>query len=313
MSSAVEGLRAVVLAYGGGDSFVAVVESLLGEGLPAASILVVHNPAQPGEAPPTLPPGCRLVAAERNLGYAGGMNLGIAAAREDEPELFLLLTHDARLHRGALAALLGAARAEPRAGALGPALVLAGTETPFSFGGITRPSGTNTHRRQPPATAASGVAACDWVDGGTMLLRAATLDRVGGFDEGFWGYCEEADLCLRVRRAGFAVAVVPAALADQEPGGAKRPGAWSYLLTRNGAEYARRAAGLRGAATVCLRACGFVCFDLLRAAGRVLHGRDRSDPWATAVGTARGVLDFLRRRRGPPPADLPGMGDLSNA
>lgn len=313
MSADAEGLRAVVLAYGGGDGYVAVVESLLGEGLPAAAIVVVHNPAQPGEAPPSPPPGCRLVAAERNLGYAGGMNRGIAAALADEPELLLLLTHDARLHRGSLAALLAAARAEPRAGALGPALVLAATGVPFSFGGVTRPSGTNAHRRQPPATAASGIAACDWVDGGTMLLRTAALDRAGGFDEGFWGYCEEADLCLRVRRAGFEVGVVPAALADQEPGGAKRPGAWAYLLTRNGAEYARRAVGRRGAATICLRACGFVCFDLLRVAGRALRGRDRNEPWATAVGTGRGVLDFLRRRWGPPPADLPGMGDLSNA
>jgi GT2 family glycosyltransferase len=313
MYSAAEGLRAVVLAYGAGGQFGAVVESLLGEGLAAGSILVVHNPAEPGEAPLPLPPGCRLVAAGRNLGYAGGMNLGIAAARESDPELLLLLTHDARLHRGALAALLGAARAQPRAGVLGPALVLAGTATPFSFGGITRPSGTNAHLRQPPPVAASGVAACDWVDGGSMLVRAAALTRAGGFDEGFWGYCEEADLCLRVRRAGFEVGVVPAALADQEPGGAKRPGAWSYLLTRNGAEYARRAAGLRGAATICLRACGFVCFDLLRALGRALRGRDRGEPWATAVGTARGVLDFLRHRWGPPPPDLPGMGDLTNA
>jgi N-acetylglucosaminyl-diphospho-decaprenol L-rhamnosyltransferase len=313
MSSGAERLQAVVLAYGDGARLGAVVGALLGEGVAAESVLVVHNPAQPGEAPPSLPEGCELVAAERNLGYAGGMNLGIRVARVGEPELLLLLTHDARLHPGALPALLAAAGAQPRLGVVAPALVLAGSGDPFSFGGVTRPSGTNAHRRQPGPTSAAGVAGCDWVDGGTMLVRAAALDAAGGFDEGFWGYCEEADLCLRVRRAGFEVGVVPAALADQEPGGAKRPGAWSYLLTRNGAEYARRAVGPRGAATVCLRACGFVCFDLLRAAGRAARGRDRGEPWATAVGTARGVLDFLRRRWGPPPPDLPGIGDLSNA
>lgn len=313
MSVVAEGLQAVVLAYGEGGRFGAVVESLLGEGLSPEAIVVVHNPAEPGEAPPSPPPGCRLVAAERNLGYAGGMNLGIGAARTSDPEMLLLLTHDARLHPGALATLLEAARAQPLAGVLGPALVLAGSEAPFSFGGITRPSGTNAHRRRPPPTAASGVAGCDWVDGGTMLVRTAAIDRSGGFDENFWGYCEEADLCLRVRRAGFEVGVVPAARADQEPGGAKRPGAWSYLLTRNGAEYARRAVGFRGAATICLRAGGFVGFDLLRVVARTLRAGDRHEPWATAVGTARGVQDFLRGRWGPPPSDLPGMGDLSNA
>ena len=85
---------------------------------PADSILVVHNPAEPGEPAPAAPPGCEVLQAERNLGYAGGMNLGIARLRERGagPPLLLLLTHDARLREGALGALLEASRRSPGSG-----------------------------------------------------------------------------------------------------------------------------------------------------------------------------------------------------
>jgi N-acetylglucosaminyl-diphospho-decaprenol L-rhamnosyltransferase len=303
-------VRAVVLTYGAGGEHEPLLASLLAAGLPVEAILVVHNPSAPEEPDPVLPPGCRLLRASHNLGYASGMNLGIERQLACGCELLLLLTHDARLRDGALAALLTAARAEPGFGVLGPALVHAGSEVPFSFGGIARSNGTMAHRRQRPA---GPIAACDWIDGGTMLVRADALRRTGGFDERFWSYCEEAELCLRMTGAGFDVGVVLAAVAEQAPGGPGRPGPWSYLLTRNGAAYAWRSARLRGLAYVSARAVLSVLFELCRAAAKVLGLRRGAagEPWATAVGTARGLLDFYRRRWGPPPR-LPGSGDVAN-
>lgn len=310
-----ERLAIAILAYGGGGEHRPLVEALLGEGVPASSLLIVHNPAGPGEAPPPAPPGAELVQAERNLGYAGGMNLAISRLRERGCELLLLLTHDARLRQGAREALLEAASRRPEYGVLGPALVLAGSETPFSFGGITRRTGSNAHLRDRPRAPRDGIAPCDWIDGGTMLVRARVLERTGGFDERFWGYFEEADLCLRVRREGARVGVALEAVADQAPGGAKRPGAWAYLLTRNGLAYARSAVGRRGVAAMGLRAVWNTAYELARALARRagLRSGDAAEPWATAVGNLRGALDYLRGRWGPPPADLPGMGDLHNA
>jgi GT2 family glycosyltransferase len=301
-----------VLTYGGGGEHESLLASLAAEGLPAECVLVVHNPAAPGERDPVLPSGCELLRASHNLGYAAAMNRGIERQLECDPELVLLLTHDARLHKGALAALVGAARAEPSYGALGPALVFSGSDEPFSYGGLTRTNGTLTHRRAQPSTR-TGIATCDWVDGGTMLLRAEVLAAVGGFDERFWGYCEEAELCLRIARGGFRVGVVPAAVADQSPGGPKRPGAWAYLLTRNGTAYAWRAAGARGVAFLSLRAAWYVGVEAVRVAARGLGLRPggAAEPWAVAVGVSRGLLDFYRRRWGPPPP-LPGAGDVAN-
>lgn len=306
------GLRAVVLTYGGGGEHERLLASLAAEGLPADRLLVVHNPAVPGEPDPAVPPRCELLRASHNLGYAAAMNRGIERQLERDPELVLLLTHDARLRPGALAALLDAARSTPSYGALGPALVFSGSEEPFSYGGTTRSNGTLTHRRERPV-AIAGIADCDWVDGGTVLLRAAALANAGGFDERFWGYCEEAELCLRIVRCGFRVGVVPDAVADQSPGGPKRPGPWAYLLTRNGTAYAQRAVGLHGVAFISLRAVWYVAIELVRVTARGLRLRPGpvAEPWAVAFGVSRGLLDFYRRRWGPPPR-LPGAGDVAN-
>jgi GT2 family glycosyltransferase len=308
-----EALRVVILTYGTGGQHRPLLESLLAQGLDPGSILLVHNPSAPGEAAPAPEGGCEVIAASHNLGYAAAMNLGIERQLGRGCEFLLLLTHDARLRAGALERMLAAVRADPALGVVGPVLVLAGTETPYSFGGVNRANGSVGHRpSEPPGS--GPVALCDWVDGGTMLIRTEALRRVGGFDERFWGYTEEADLCLRIGRAGFRVGVVLSARADQDPGGPKRPGPWAYLLTRNQLAYAKRSVGWRGVAFIAARAVVAIAYELIRALARATPLRDgtAAEPWAVAVGMARGIADFARGRWGPPPSSLPGGGDISN-
>jgi len=309
----VDATGVVVLSYGAGAEHEGLLASLAGAGVRPTSIVLVHNPSAPGQPPPSVPGECELIQAGHNLGYAGGMNLGIERQLDRGVELILLVTHDARLRPDALAALVEAARSLPEYGVFGPALVLAGTQEPFSFGGRTRSNGSMTHIRERPDQVENGVFPCDWIDGGTMLVRAAVINRVGGFDERFWSYCEEADLCLRATRGGFGVGVVAAAVAEQAPGGAKRLGAWSYLLNRNGIAYAGRAAGLRGVLFTSTRASSIAGISLLRAGARAAGIRrgDPAVPWIEAAGTIRGVVDFFRRRWGPPPS-LPGTSDIAN-
>lgn len=305
--------RVVVLAYGAGGEFLPLLDSLRAEGVDPERVLVVHNPSAPGQAPPTAPSGVEMASTGRNLGYAAGMNAGIERQLDRGCDALLLLTHDARLRPGALVKLLRAAASDPACGVIGPVLMLAGTETPFSFGGETGPGGDLRHLDvEPPAS--GGIASVDWVDGGAMLVRSEAISRVGGFDERLWSYCEDADLCLRVSRAGFRIGVAVAARADQAPGGAKRPGAWSYLLARNGIAYSRRYAGRRGLWAALGRSATEALAGFAMALARRLRLRPGSpgEPLAIAVGSVRGVLDYVRGRWGPPPPDLPGLGDLGN-
>jgi GT2 family glycosyltransferase len=312
MPVAVSGVRAVVLAYGLDRQFEPLLGSLAAEGFPLDHVLLVHNPSAPGEGLPAAPPECEVLSAGYNRGYAAAMNLGIERQLAAGAELLLILTHDARLRPGALGSLIEAARQNPDYGALGPALVFTGTDTPFSFGGLTDRNGTMRHINRAP-DAVDGMVPCDWIDGGTMLIRTEVLSRVGGFDERFWSYCEDAELCLRIVRSGWRVGVVLDALADQSPGGSKRPGPWAYLLTRNGASYVRAAYGSRVAVRLLIRTGLHAMRDVLRALARALRLRQgaASEPWALAVGASRGAVDFLRGHWGPPPP-LPGGSDLRN-
>ena len=305
------GIGVVVLAYGNGGEYLSVLASLSAQGVANEQVVVVHNPSEPGQRLASVPAGCELIEATHNLGYAAGMNLGIRHQLRGDAELILLLTHDASLRPGALGRLLEAAAEKPRYGALGPSLRFTGTDTAFSFGGRIGAGGALSHIRVRPG--AAPIAPCDWIDGGTMLLRAAALADVGGFDERFWGYCEDADLCLRIQGHGFGVGVVVEAEADQAPGGAKRPGPWAYLLTRNGLAVARRARGRRGLWATLARAAGLVLSELARTVARLTHLRpgDPAATWPVAVGAGRGAIDYLRRDWGPPPP-LPGGGDMKN-
>jgi N-acetylglucosaminyl-diphospho-decaprenol L-rhamnosyltransferase len=307
-----EGLGIVILAYGDGGEYLSVLRAVLEQGVDSEQVLVIHNPSRPGERPPRAPVGCEVLSASHNLGYAAAMNRGIRRQLENRSEFVLLLTHDACLHAGALARLVGAARSSAEYGVLGPSLVFAGSNRPFSFGGTVGLGGGLGHRRQRPPDN-GGIAACEWIDGGTMLIAADAL-REREFDERFWGYCEDADLCFRVQRAGFGVGVVLDAIAEQAPGGAKRPGPWAYLLARNGLAFAWRSKGFRGLLGGGLHAVALIASELARTAARLTPLRPGSpaDTWAVAVGTLWGIVDFLRHRWGPPPTRLPGGSDMKN-
>jgi GT2 family glycosyltransferase len=66
--------------------------------------------------------------------------------------------------------------------------------------------------------------AVDWVSGACLLTRRALWQRLGGFDETFFMYCEDVDYCRRVRQAGSAVAYLPAQLVLHYEGAGK---AWA--------------------------------------------------------------------------------------
>lgn len=307
------GLLVVILSYGRGGQYLAALSALREAGIRDEQILVVHNPSTPGELPPREGDGCELIVAEHNLGYAAAMNLGIVRQLERGCDFLLLLTHDAHPRSGSLRAMVEAALGNPEYAVLGPVLVLTGTETPYSYGGIRRRDGSVGHRLHAPA-GKDGVARCDWVDGGTMLVRADALRKVGGFDERFWGYTEEAELCLRIARSGSLIGVVLGAEADQDPGGPKRPGPWAYLLTRNGLAFARASVGYRGVAFILGRAILVALLEMPRVLARAtgLRPGPAGTPWAIAVGTLRGATDYFRGRWGAPPTNLPGAGDVGN-
>lgn len=154
-------------------------------------------------------PEVRLVELERNLGFAGGNNLGIRQALAEGADYVWLLNPDAQPDPGALSAMVRLAEADPGLGAVGavvcdmdrPERVQAwgGGEVVLKWGLIRLLS----HPAQMPRLS--------YISGASLLIRRKALERVGLLDEGFFMYGEDCDYGLRLRKAGFRLGVAPGA------------------------------------------------------------------------------------------------------
>jgi GT2 family glycosyltransferase len=196
-------VAAVVLSWNGREDTLACLRSLEGE---EVDVIVVDNASEDGTADAVT--GVELIRNERNLGYAGGMNVGIRGALERGADAVLLLNNDVEVEPGAVAALAAAA---PGAGAVCPVIVFAGEPERIWYSGARFESRRGYNGRQltdrPGAPRTT-----DRICGAAVLIRREVLDEVGVFDEDLFAYHEDADWSLRVRERGLPLRVVPDAV-----------------------------------------------------------------------------------------------------
>lgn len=195
----------------------------------------------------------RVLALPENRGYAGGMNAGIRFWLEAAPGTpILVVSPDAALRPETGARLLAELEATPDAGVVGPVVVHSEAAGWLSAGGTVEPRWVRA--RQSRRVVASAPYDADWIDGCCMLLRADALRDLGdGFDERYFIYFEETDLCTRARRAGWRVRVVPSARIDHPKSPGTLPPYYFYYMVRNRYLFWRKNHGIgpiRVAATV---------------------------------------------------------------
>jgi len=157
-------------------------------------------------------PEFQLTVCEQNLGFSAANNIAIRAG---SAPYVLVLNPDTRITPGSLDRLLELMDSRPEIGMSGPRLELddgsfdhaAKRSFPnpvsalahFTGVGRRRESGTLAAYRAPEVESGQ----VDAVNGAFMLTRRAALDQVGLFDEGFWMYMEDLDLCYRLAEAGW--------------------------------------------------------------------------------------------------------------
>ncbi len=182
----------------------------------AEEIVVLDNASEDGSVAAVRErfPDVRLIEQPFRAGFGANHNRVI---RETSGRYVLLLSHDAEPEPGALAALVAFADAHPRAAAIAPRLR-------FPDGNLQ----ANAWRFPSPGAAVLGTLTLgrvgvvqsggeeprrvDWAMGAALLLRREALDEVGLFDEGYFMFSEETDLCLRLARAGWETWLVPGAV-----------------------------------------------------------------------------------------------------
>jgi N-acetylglucosaminyl-diphospho-decaprenol L-rhamnosyltransferase len=303
-------LKVVVVTYNSARVLPGLLASLPRslEDIGSCELVVVDNASTDDslEVARAAAPGATLVALEENLGYAAGINAGVAAGCS--ADAVLILNPDVRLGPGSIRALLEALEV-PGTGIVVPRMVDG--------------DGTLYHslRREPTVLRALGEALLggdragrfpllsevvrqgeryetagtfDWATGAVMGISRRCLEAVGPWDESFFLYSEETDFALRARDAGFALRYTPAAEVVHLGGDSGvSPALWS-LLTRNRVKLYRRR---HGPARTALFGAAVALNEALRA----LAGR------ATHASALRGLLHAGRRSLpgGSPPTGAP--------
>ncbi len=207
----------------------ALYAALAQEGL-AAQVCVVDNASSDDSAARISAryPQATLIRSDRNLGFAGGTNLGLAhlLALTPAPRHLLLLNPDTLVQPQALTRMLAFLDQHPPVGAVGAQLAY--SDGSFQHGAFGFPTlwmaffdfYTLNHRlihsrlngRYPRRLYEAGKPfPIDHPLGAALMARREALEQVGLLDEGFFMYCEEIDWCLRAKQAGWQIYCVPQA------------------------------------------------------------------------------------------------------
>lgn len=211
----------VVVTYNAADDLPACLDSIARHASDCETIVVDNASGDASVEIARARPRVRAIVSAANEGFSKANN---RALREVATEFALVLNPDARLTATTLPGLLAAADRSTRAAAFGPLTEHEDGAPQVSFGpdlslaaeGRQRKLVTGVKAGDPEAiarwrTLAAEERVVDWISGSCMLLRMEAARSVGFFDERYFLYEEDADLCLRLRRAGHDVRFVPTA------------------------------------------------------------------------------------------------------
>ena len=296
-------VSAVVVHHRTPDETRLAVRSLLASEQRLARIAIVNNDTvdDGGRFLGELQKDVVWLPAGHNLGFAGGVNLGVRASLEAGADLVLLVNSDASVAPDCLTGLDAALRDRPGIGIVGPLVLFKDQVERVDSMGLRyhQPTGRLRHLGHGLPLAAvprPRTTEVDAVSGCLMLIRREVFEQTGFFDEEFFFGFEEIEFCCRARRRGFGSVVANGAVAYHD--GSRSIGRLSarrlYFAARNHLLLAYKLAPDEGAARRVTRAvmiAGFNTVHAFTAPGDTLPAR------LSAV--ARGTADYVAGRFGP--------------
>jgi GT2 family glycosyltransferase len=188
-----------------------------------SDVIVVDNASSDGsvEMLRSRFPWVTLIANETNSGYGAGANKGIARSQH---KYVLVLNSDTRLKPDAFESLSRYLDDHPQVGIVGPRLInedgslqVSSYHSPTPAFVFLEESGMSRWIRRVPVLrnhylrtwSHNRARSVPWVLGAALAIRRTAFDEMGGFDESFFMYYEEADLCLRLRAGGWQIHFAP--------------------------------------------------------------------------------------------------------
>jgi N-acetylglucosaminyl-diphospho-decaprenol L-rhamnosyltransferase len=282
----------VVVCHDSAGDLGATLPALTAQLQAGDELVVVDNASADGtaEAARALAPAATVIETGANLGFAGGCNTGARASRAP---LLLFLNPDAVPAPGCIEALRACEQRRPGWGAWQALVTMAA-------GRLVNTAGNEVHylgfgwagRCGEPVTVAAEPTEVGFASGAALVVRRVAWDAAGGFDDRYFMYGEDLDLCLRLRLAGWGIGIEPAAVVEHDYEFAKGAYKWFYLERNRWwtilAAYPPRLLALLTPA--------LVCFELALLPAALRGG------WLTAKLRAQGAVvrllpAMLRRRR----------------
>lgn len=218
-------LSIIIVSYNSKEFIKKCLNSLLASGHNLTiKIIAVDNASQDGSIDLIRKdfPEIKIISNIRNLGYAKACNQGIEKA---EGRYFFILNPDTKLSGGSLEGMVRFMDENPRCGILGPKLLDKNGKIQLScrafpsystaffnrYSLLTKifPRSRYAQRYLKASWSHDRIQETDWVSGAAMLIKRDCLDQIGNFDEGFFMYCEDIDICQRARKNGWLVIYYP--------------------------------------------------------------------------------------------------------
>jgi GT2 family glycosyltransferase len=229
-------ISAIVVNYNAGQELALALRSVQADcaHIPWEAVVVDNASADGSASVAETFPEATLIRNETNVGFGRGVNQAVASSRAP---LLLLLNPDCQLGAGATATLRAVLDVEPTCAVVGPRILdpdgaVQGSARgdPDMLTGLFGRTGAlralmpflsvakrNVIVEDALRSGASSVVV-DWLSGACLLVRRDAFVAAGGFDERFFMYWEDADLCRRLRGRGYTIRYVPGATAVHKVG-----------------------------------------------------------------------------------------------
>ena len=204
----------IVLGWGGEQYISMCLEALSNQTYPAYEIIVVDNasPDNTAEIVQRDFPHVRLIRTEKNLGVAGGNNVGLRAAKGD---ILILTNVDTEARPDWIERFVEAFQTDPAIGVVGGKLLYPDGTIQYGGGAIDPAQGISSHvdEHAPDRPDDVEIRETDFATGAALGIRREVLEEIGYEDEGYFPInYEDADLSYRARLAGWRVCYAPQAV-----------------------------------------------------------------------------------------------------
>lgn len=292
----------IILNWNGWRDTTDCVESLKKIDYSNYEVVIVDN-GSTDESPQILPqkfPEIKFIETGKNLGFAGGNNVGIKYVLEHDADYVLLLNNDTLVDQDFLKELVRVGESDQKIEILGPKIYFYDTETNkktnkiwFAGGKINKILTKGTHINYGKIDKNDEIPkTIDYITGCAMLIKRKVIEKIGLMNEDYFLYYEDADWCLRARKAKFKCVLVPKAKIWHKCSKSAIEGSPPYIYyhSRNGLMLAKYNGSLFVQMGAYLQSLWILAKQIIKLA------IPSKRIWARAV--IRGIIDFYRGKIG---------------